>query len=675
MDARSRRWPSTAAARWSCSAPAGASRRSTSWPPRCCAAEGAGPTVIVSPAAGADAQPDRRRRARRHPRGDDQLHQHRGVGADPATRSAPARSTCCWSAPSGSTTPASATRCCPGWPRPAACSSSTRRTASPTGATTSGPTTAGSAPCSTTCPTASRCWPPPPPPTRGSPTTSPSSSGTDVLVLRGSLDRESLRLGVVRLPTAEQRLAWLADHLAEQPGSGIVYCLTVAATQEVADYLRSPRPRRRGVLRPDRDHRAAGPRAGPDRRPGQGAGRDQRARHGLRRRPSASWSTSGAPPSPVAYYQQVGRAGRGTDEATVVLLPGDRGPRHLGLLRLARLPARGAGPRRRWRRWPTEGAPLCTAALETRVELSRTRLETMLKVLDVDGAVRRVRGGWEATGQPWAYDAERYAPGRARPASASSRRCSTTSPPTGCRMQFLRDQLDDPEAGRLRPLRQLRRPEPRRRRCPSAAVEEAGARLSRPGVPIEPRKMWPTALATLGHRPQGQDRRRPPRRAAPSPGSPTSATARRCAALFRPGTPDGPVPVPLVQRGGRACSATGGPASTRSWSVESATRPTLTARPRRRARRATSQVPVRRPLGDRRPRRRARPGRGQLRPAGRRRRPPLRRSEADGQPRRAPGAARRRPGRHRLDAHARRPGGARARARRPCVPLTLAVGG
>ena len=63
--------------------------------------------------------------------------------------------------------------------------------------------------------------------------------GDDVLVLRGSLDRESLRLGVVRLKTAEQRLAWLADHLAEQPGSGIVYCLTVAATQEVAGYLRS----------------------------------------------------------------------------------------------------------------------------------------------------------------------------------------------------------------------------------------------------------------------------------------------------------------------------------------------------------------------------------------------------------------------------------------------------
>ena len=65
--------------------------------------------------------------------------------------------------------------------------------------------------------------------------------------------------GVVRLKTAEQRLAWLADHLAEQPGVGIVYCLTVAATQEIADYLRVARPRRRGLLRPDRDRPSATP--------------------------------------------------------------------------------------------------------------------------------------------------------------------------------------------------------------------------------------------------------------------------------------------------------------------------------------------------------------------------------------------------------------------------------
>ena len=222
--------------------------------------------------------------------------------------------------------------------------------------------------------------------------------GTDVLVLRGSLDRESLRLGVVRLRTAEQRLAWLADHLAEQPGSGIVYCLTVAQTQEVADYLRS------------RGHEVAA-------YSGQTETTERQALEQalVEGRVKALVATSalgmgfdaslgfvvnlGAPASPVAYYQQVGRAGRGTDEATVVLLPAieDRDIwAYFGSL---------AFPREELVRQTLEvlaasEKPLSTAALETHVELNRTRLETMLKVLDVDGAARRVQGGWTSTGQP-----------------------------------------------------------------------------------------------------------------------------------------------------------------------------------------------------------------------------------------------------------------------------------
>src|SRR6202034_2211722 len=62
----------------------------------------------------------------------------------------------------------------------------------------------------------------------------------DVLVLRGPLDRESLRLAVVRLPTASMRLAWLADQLGNGalPNSGIIYTLTVAAAYETAAFLR-----------------------------------------------------------------------------------------------------------------------------------------------------------------------------------------------------------------------------------------------------------------------------------------------------------------------------------------------------------------------------------------------------------------------------------------------------
>src|SRR6202012_2324381 len=67
-----------------------------------------------------------------------------------------------------------------------------------------------------------------------------SVGGDEVLVLRGPLDRESLRLAGVSLPAGPMRLAWLADALASGKlrGSGIIYTLTVAAAYETAAFLR-----------------------------------------------------------------------------------------------------------------------------------------------------------------------------------------------------------------------------------------------------------------------------------------------------------------------------------------------------------------------------------------------------------------------------------------------------
>ena len=335
-----------------------------------------------------------------------------------------------------------------------------------------------------------------------------------MLVLRGSLDRESLRLGVVRLKTQAQRLAWLADHLAEQPGSGIVYCLTVAATQEIADYLRS------------RGHDVAAYSGQTD--PTERLALEQDLAGGKVKALVATSALGmgfdatlgfvvnmGAPASPVAYYQQVGRAGRGTDEATVVLLPAIEDRDIWAYFASLAFP-RETLVRQTIEVLAAEGRPLSTPALETYVELNRTRLETMLKVLDVDGAVRRVRGGWEATGREWAYDEERYrrvAEAREREQQAMLDYLDTDR----CRMRFLREQLDDPEAadcgrcdncGGLRGLgRRLR-------------VGAGGGR--RPAGPAGRGGRAPQDVADRAGqprgRPQGQDRRREPRRGGPSPG-------------------------------------------------------------------------------------------------------------------------------------------------------------
>ena len=105
----------------------------------------------------------------------------------------------------------------------------------------------------------------------------------------------------------------------------------------------------------------------------------------------------GAPSSPVAYYQQVGRAGRATERADVLLLPG---PEDRDIWRYF---ASASMPRQEQAdavltALAESGRALSTPALEAAVDIRRTRLELLLKVLDVDGAVAKVSGGWVSTG-------------------------------------------------------------------------------------------------------------------------------------------------------------------------------------------------------------------------------------------------------------------------------------
>jgi ATP-dependent DNA helicase RecQ len=321
--------------------------------------------------------------------------------------------------------------------------------------------------------------------------------GGGVLVLRGALDRESLRLAVVSLPATPMRLAWLAAALSSDalPNSGIIYTLTVAAAYETAAFLRE-----QGI--------EVAAYSGKD----DQARRLQAEEDLLANRVKALVATSalgmgfdkpdlgfvvhlGAPQSPVAYYQQIGRAGRGVERAEVVLLPG-REDRDIW----AYFASLAFPPEQQVRATldalADAGRPLSTAAIETRVDLSRGRLESMLKVLDVDGAVTRTAGGWMATGKPWEYEGERYQR-VARERAREQQAMLDYQAAAGCRMEFLRRELDDPEAA----------PCGRCDNCTGqrwevdvapAGAEAARERLARPGTTVEPRKMWPTGMKELG---------------------------------------------------------------------------------------------------------------------------------------------------------------------------------
>ncbi|MEW1602102.1 RecQ family ATP-dependent DNA helicase [Streptomyces sp. NPDC093808] len=367
-----------------------------------------------------------------------------------------------------------------------------------------------------------------------------TGGSSDALVLRGPLDRESLSLSVLRLPDAAHRMAWLADHLDQLPGSGIIYTLTVAVAEEVTAFLR-----RHGHAVASYTGRT------------ENADRQQAEEDLLANRVKALVATSalgmgfdkpdlgfvvhlGSPSSPISYYQQVGRAGRGVRHAEVLLLPGKEDEAIWEYFASLAFPPEET-VRRTLDVLARAERPLSLPALEPLVELRRSRLETMLKVLDVDGAVKRVKGGWTATGQPWTYDAERYAwVARQRAAEQQAMRDYVST--TGCRMEFLQRQLDDEGA----------KPCGRCDNCAGArytaeasavALDAARADLGRAGVEVEPRRMWPTGLPAIGVDLKGR-----------IPAGEQAARGRalgrlsdigwgnRLRPLLAPHAPDGPVP-------------------------------------------------------------------------------------------------------------------------------------
>src|SRR3954447_23490055 len=262
---------------------------------------------------------------------------------------------------------------------------------------------------------------------------------------RGELARSSLRLEVVSLPSQAERLAWLARWVPEMPGSGIVYCLTKRDTEAVAEWLKG-----RGV--------SAVAYSGET----DDAARVEAERLLLANEVKAVVATSAlgmgydkpdlgfvvhyqAPSSAIAYYQQVGRAGRALEEAHAVLLRGleDRDIQDY-------LIATAFPPREKAEAVVEMIAnaerPVKLGDLAAAVNLGQGRISAMLKVLDVEGAVVQDGSGWVRTDEPWVYDERRY-----DQVTALRRREQDAMERYGhedgaCLMRTLQAELDDPRA-------------------------------------------------------------------------------------------------------------------------------------------------------------------------------------------------------------------------------------
>ena len=320
------------------------------------------------------------------------------------------------------------------------------------------------------------------------------AGGIPVVTVRGGLAcLAAARRHPVDVP--EQRLGWLMAHLGDLPGSGIVYALTVSAAEDVAASLREAGHRVQAYTgRTDPVDR-------------------ERLENSLRHNEvKALIATSalgmgfdkpdlgfvvhlGAPASPVAYYQQVGRAGRATERADVPAVAGARGRRHLAPFRLG-----VDAPGRPGCRGPRDVGRGVPADVDRGDRDGRRHpadpLELLLKVLDVDGAVQRVTGGWLGTGQAWTHDAERYA-WVARARAAEQDQMVTYERTSECRMAFLQRTLDDESAadcGQCDTCAGVWFPTD----VPDRVIRSAEDRLAQVGVAVDPRTMWPTGMDRLG---------------------------------------------------------------------------------------------------------------------------------------------------------------------------------
>jgi ATP-dependent DNA helicase RecQ len=318
--------------------------------------------------------------------------------------------------------------------------------------------------------------------------------GASTLVLRGSLARSSLRLSVLPGLGPLERYAWVDGALELLDGSGIVYVPTVADTNRLAGFLES------------RGHSVAaysGRLEASEREDVEDALRANRLKAVVATsalgmgydKPDLGFCIHvGSPDSPVAYYQQVGRAGRAIERADAVLLPAETDERLWEYFATASIPD-PAHIAKVLAALEERGQPMSVPALEAGTGVRRGRLEALLRIVAVEGSVERVVDGWVSTGVPYAYDEAKWAAIRAaRGIEADLMRSYAGG--RGCLMEFLQRALDDPDpgpcgrcsvcTGRL-PAQGLA--------IDAASVRAAQVFLRGADVVIEPRKLWPRGVS------------------------------------------------------------------------------------------------------------------------------------------------------------------------------------
>ena len=271
----------------------------------------------------------------------------------------------------------------------------------------------------------------------------------NIQIHRGSLIRDSLALQTRVLPDQPSRLAWLAQVIPTLPGTGIVYTLTVRDAEQVADWLS-----RNGI-----DAKAYHGSVVADGFADSNTYRQYLEDLLLNNQLKVLVATTAlgmgydkpdlsfvihyqAPGSIVAYYQQVGRAGRGIASAVGVLMSGVEDQEIHEFFRSSAFPSEAHVNEILQALEQSDG--LSIRGIEEQTNLRHGQIEKVLKLLSVENPAPVIKDGsqWRRTPLRYAMDRERIAHlTRQREQEWTEVQAYLTD--SGCKMTYLRRALDD----------------------------------------------------------------------------------------------------------------------------------------------------------------------------------------------------------------------------------------
>ena len=315
--------------------------------------------------------------------------------------------------------------------------------------------------------------------------------GANLRISRGDLTRKSLRLQNIYLPSQAARLAWLAQHLPQLPGSGIIYALTVRDAQRVADWLKTQGINAKAYYG-DLDTEV---RIGLE---------DELLNNEIKALVATTALGMGfdkpdlgfvihyqRPSSVVHYYQQVGRAGRALETAYGILLSGDEDDEiNNYFINTAFPPEIHTQKVLNELEKAVDGFSI--PQLEQQLNLSRGQIDKVLKILSLEfpAPVSKQSSKWYLNPINYQYNTEKIEL-LTQIRRQEQLRMLDYMQSQQCLMAFLATELDDPnpeECGKCaiclgKPLL----PET----FADEFVNQAILYLRRSNQIIEPRKQWP----------------------------------------------------------------------------------------------------------------------------------------------------------------------------------------